>query len=218
MSDRPLLWTGTLSPFSAKVRIALAEKGVDYEAREVPWTRARKWEPKPEGLLAANPHGKVPVWVEPGLVLWDSTLICEYLEERHPEPALMPADPADRARCRRWEDDADAAIDGPVSVLIREVFLVPDPAARDAEAVEAARSSLARHYARLDAELAGREWISGAAFGLADGANAILLLFASAVGAPPEGFASLDAWLERVRARPSVAKEIASIPQAAAAA
>ncbi len=103
------LWSGVLSPFSAKVRIALAEKGLRYETREIPWSRKNLWGPKPPEFLAVSPYGKVPVLIDGSVTVFDSTVICEYLEDRYPKPALFPAErrrtralpPArERSRCR----------------------------------------------------------------------------------------------------------------------
>ena len=78
-------------PYCARVRIALAEKGLDYEQVEVDLAARPQW------LLELNPpNGRVPVL--DGLP--ESEVIMEYLEDRHPEPALLPADPAERARAR----------------------------------------------------------------------------------------------------------------------
>ena len=93
------LW---LSPFCRKVRIVLAEKGLDFEAKvEKVWQRR-------EGFLRLNPAGSVPVLVEPdGAVLAESWVICEYLDEVYPDPPLIGATPAERAETRRlgaWFD------------------------------------------------------------------------------------------------------------------
>jgi glutathione S-transferase len=97
------LWSGVLSPFSAKVRIALAEKGLPYETLEIGWNRQTLWGPKPPEFLAVSPRGKVPVLIDGGATLYDSTIINEYLEDRYPKPALFPADPVARGRCRQLE-------------------------------------------------------------------------------------------------------------------
>jgi glutathione S-transferase len=80
-------------PYCARVRIVLAEKGLEYETIEID-LRAR-----PSWIYNLNPSGKVPV-LDDGFVLPESAVIMEYLEETHPSPALLPADPAGRARAR----------------------------------------------------------------------------------------------------------------------
>ena len=90
------LWSGVLSPFSAKVRIALAEKKLGYETLVVPWSRKTLWGPKPPEFLAVSPHGQVPVLIDGDVAVFDSTVICEYLEDRYPKPPLLPAGPEAR--------------------------------------------------------------------------------------------------------------------------
>jgi glutathione S-transferase len=88
------LYDADRCPYCARVRIALAEKGVEYE------TVVIDLQNRPDWLYEKNPVGKVPVIEEDTFVLPESEVIMEYLEERYPEPALLPADPAARARVR----------------------------------------------------------------------------------------------------------------------
>src|SRR5580765_6518839 len=82
-------------PYCARVRIVLAEKRVPFETVPV------DLDDRPAWIIEKNPpHGRVPVWEEDGFVLPESDVIMEYLEERWPEPALLAADPADRALAR----------------------------------------------------------------------------------------------------------------------
>ncbi len=91
-----------LSPFCRKVRLVLAEKRLEVELVE-----ERYWE-RDADFLRRNPAGKVPVLKMDGRNMAESTAICEYLEERHPEPPLLPKDPESRYEVRRlvsWFDD-----------------------------------------------------------------------------------------------------------------
>jgi glutathione S-transferase len=97
------LYDADRCPYCARVRIVLAEKDVEYETVVIDLSDRPAW------LYEKNPLGKVPVIEEDGFVLAESAVIMDYLEERYPEPPLMPADPADRAlaRLRIWRfDDA----------------------------------------------------------------------------------------------------------------
>ena len=78
------LYSGPLSLFTAKVRIALDEKDVPYERIEVGWSLAKRYEPHHPDVVALNPKKQVPVLVDGDVVVYDSTLILEYLEERFP--------------------------------------------------------------------------------------------------------------------------------------
>src|SRR5699024_3629758 len=77
-----------------RVRLILAAKGVTYEREVVNETRP------PEDLVDINPYGDVPTLAERDMVLYDATVVCEYLDERYPHPPLMPIDPLSRARLR----------------------------------------------------------------------------------------------------------------------
>ena len=116
------LYSGPLSLFTAKVRIALAEKGLAYERLEVGWSLARRYEPHHPDVVALNPKGQVPVLVDGELAVYDSTLIFEYLEDRYPEPPLYPRDVAGRARCRQLEAAADEILFPHVWTLIDQGF------------------------------------------------------------------------------------------------
>jgi glutathione S-transferase len=102
------LYTAALSPYSAKVRAVLREKGIAFESIELPWAPAG-FVHKPEEMLRLNPRAQVPVLVEGDFALYDSTVILEYLEDRFPTPALYPQGakakassgwPTSRASCR----------------------------------------------------------------------------------------------------------------------
>ncbi len=211
------LWSGVLSPFSAKVRIVLAEKGLPYELREVPWTRENLWGPKPPAFLAVSPRGEVPALVDGDTSVYDSTVIVEYLEDRYPEAPMLPSEPADRARCRLVEDEADRAMQVAVTSLIQEVFMKPSGGGRDVERLARASEALHRFYDGLEAELDGREWLGGS-FGVADVAAFLVIGFASTLGVPPKEGTRLHGWVARAGARPTVAAELEAITKAAAAA
>ncbi len=212
------LWSGTLSVFSAKVRIAAAEKGVSLDIRELPWTRAAGWGEKPAALLAVSPRGEVPVLVDGDLAVFDSTVINEYLEERCPAMALLPAEPQARARCRMWEELADDVLARALPVLVSEVYLKPGGEARDEPALAAALAAVNGHYQRLDDALSGTGHLCGG-FSLADIANFLAVAFCQSMGAGiGEGQAALGAWFARVLERPAVKSEFDAILAASAAA
>jgi glutathione S-transferase len=210
------LWSGVLSPFSAKVRIALAEKGLAYETLEVPWSRKNLWGPKPAAFLAVSPRGKVPVLIDGAVTVHDSTVICEYLEDRYPKPPLFPAGAAERARCRQLEDEADLAMTEHVTPLVQELFTKTDDAARDMTRVAPAAEALGRRWDALEKELAGGQYLCGA-FTVADIATFMVVAFASTLGsAPGDAHTNLKGWFERVRARPTVGREFDAMVAAAA--
>jgi RNA polymerase-associated protein len=89
-----VLYSGITCPFSHRCRFVLYEKGMDFEIKDIDLHH------KPEDLVIMNPYNEVPVLVERELILHESNIINEYLDERFPHPQLMPADPAMRGRTR----------------------------------------------------------------------------------------------------------------------
>ena len=89
-----VLYSGTTCPFSQRCRLVLFEKGMDFEIRDVDLFN------KPEDISVMNPYAQVPILVERDLILYESNIINEYIDERFPHPQLMPADPVMRARER----------------------------------------------------------------------------------------------------------------------
>ena len=185
----PTLYDAARCPYCARVRIVLAEKGIAYDPVEI------DLDDRPAWIYDLNPKGRVPVLDEDGLVLPESLVISEYLEERYPEPPLLPPDPADRAAirllCDRFDDLGDPYYD-----LMYE---------RAADA----RERLERALARLDELLAERPYLSGTEFGLADTAYVPWILRAEArLGVDVRALGGLTAWLERLAARQSIREEL----------
>ena len=89
------LYSGTTDPFSHRCRIVLFEKGMDFQVIDVDLYN------KPEDIAVINPYNRVPVLVDRDLVLYESNIINEYIDERFPHPQLMPPDPILRARARQ---------------------------------------------------------------------------------------------------------------------
>ncbi len=174
-------------PYCARVRIVLAEKGIGYEPHEIDLSDRPAW------LYAKNPSGRVPVLEEDGgLVLPESVVIMEYLEERYPEPALWPADPAERALGRLWLDRFDARLGHEYYALRRGEPSRVDERLRD-----------------LDVALEAQPFLSGRQYGLADAGYVPWILRARAnLGVELEPYAALSAWLERLMERPAVAAEL----------
>ena len=207
------LYSGPLSLFTGKVRVALDEKGLAHELVSVPFSRSGGYQPKHPDVLAINPKGQVPVLVDSSLALYDSTIILEYLEDRYPSPPLYPKDVAERARCRQAEAAADEILFPPVFELISEVFYKPG-GERDEQRIARARAAIAQHHEGLERRLAERPYLCGE-FSVADIAYGLTLTFAASLGAAlADAHPRLRAWYERVLARPSVAKEVAGLAAA----
>jgi glutathione S-transferase len=183
-----VLYNAARCPYVARVRIVLAEKGIDYEAVEIDLSDRPAW------FYEKNPVGRVPVIEEDdGRPLPESAVIMEFLEERYPEPALLPADPDDRARVRL--------------LIFRDGDLTsPYYALRRGE--EGARDEFDAALGRFDALLGEQPYLGGAEYGLADIALVPWFLRArDMLDVELEGFAAVTDWLERLERRPAIAAE-----------
>jgi RNA polymerase-associated protein len=181
------LYDAPRCPYCARVRIVLAEKGVELEAVEIDLTDRPAW------IYEKNSKGRVPIVEEDGWLLPESSVIMEYLEERYPDPPLLAADPAERALARLW-------------IFRHDDFTDPYYALRRQE--EGADAAFARQLATLDLELEGRPWLGGSEYGLADIAYVPWVLRARTVlGIDLAPYSAVSEWLERLLERPAIAEE-----------
>ena len=220
---------------AAKVRLALAEKGIDWTGHYVDVLAGEQFAPE---FLALNPKAMVPVLVDDGRIVVESTLICEYLEAIHPTPALYPSDPYTRYRAKLWTKAVDEDLHPSCSAItyvvshrhtIRrngigsfEDFLrTPSTESMEARKLKwqwlehglqapgaPDRIKLYDKYLhKMEAELAGHDWLVGDAFSIADVAltpyiNRLAMLGMSEMwqnGRLPR----VEAWFARIRARPT---------------
>ena len=176
------------SPYCQKTRIVLAEKDLSFEI--VPVDLKAGEQKRPE-FLKLNPFGKVPVLIDDEMIVYDSTIINEYLEDEYPHPPLLPSDSSARARVRTFEDYADNAFI-PVTGIILNELRKPE-GERDADKLANARQQVQRMLAVIDGSLAGRQWLAGT-FSLADVAFAPRVVILPALGADARrlGFAYVE--------------------------
>lgn len=184
---------------SDRVKIALAEKGLKWEGIRV---RLANREQKTAEFLKLNPYGKIPVLVEDGKVLFESCIINEYLDEKYPDPPLMPKDPYLRARGRVLVDYALNYAHEPYWDL-RGEMRKPE-AERDTGMVEEKRQQLRALLEYLETALGDRAFFLGD-LSLPDIAIMPRMLRAETYGAlPAPSLPRLNSWLERMKQRPSV--------------
>jgi glutathione S-transferase len=182
------LYDADRCPYCARVRIVLAEKGVEYETVEI------DLDDRPTWIYEKNPVGRVPILEEEAFVLPESAVINEYLEERYPEPALWPADAAERALAR-------------LLVFRFDDFSKPYYALRRGE--DGAGDRFKAELAKLNAALEARPYLTGREFGLADVAYVPWVVRArDRMDVDLRAYPPLTSWLERLAARPSIAAEL----------
>lgn len=147
-----------LCPYVQRAVIALTEKGVPFRRSDIDLAD------KPAWFRAISPLGKVPLLRVAGAggedaVIFESAVICEYLEDTQPRP-LHPADPVERARHRAWIEFASSVLDA-----IAGFYAAPD-----ADAFEAKRARLFERFQWLERNLGDGPWFAGARFALVDAA------------------------------------------------
>ncbi|MEZ5651437.1 MAG: glutathione S-transferase N-terminal domain-containing protein [Burkholderiaceae bacterium] len=188
-----VLYSGTTCPFSQRCRFVLFEKGMDFEIRDVDLYN------KPEDISIMNPYGQVPVLVERDLILYESNIINEYIDERFPHPQLMPADPVMRARARLFLFNFERELFVHVQELERR-----DSVVNDASVLENARMQLRDRLTQLTPIFVKNKFMLGDEFSMLDVAIAPLLWRLDHYGIEmPKSAAPLLRYAERMFSRPA---------------
>jgi glutathione S-transferase len=194
------LYTFPPSTNSRKVRIALLEKGLEFERINIDLTKREQKTPE---YLKINPFGQIPALDDEGFVLYDSTIINEYLEDEYPYPPLMPKDSEARARARLMEDFRDTCFNPYFGHIIQEMR--KPEGERDSQRIDNAKAEITKCFDRVERELEGREYLAGA-YSLADIAFMPNLDPLDRFAIPVDAkFKNTIAWIDRLKARPSFA-------------
>jgi glutathione S-transferase len=181
------LYDAPRCPYCARARIALAEKGVEVE------TVVIDLDDRPDWIYQKNATGRVPVLEEGSFLLPESAVILEYLEQRFPEPALLPIDADERALVR---------------LRIFRFDSLSTPYYKLRRGDEGARQRLEAALSELNSSLAVQPYLSGDAYGLADVAYVPWVLrLPQVVGIELVAWPSLADWIARLLERPAVAAE-----------
>jgi glutathione S-transferase len=203
---------GSVSPFTRKVRVALAEKGLDYQHEQINPFAA------PAGWREISPLGKIPAFKDGERTLADSSVICAYLERRFAQPALYPSDPYDYARALWFEEYMDGGfvpVAGPkvfFALVLKPLFggkAEADPA-DEATARKVVEEELPAFWDYLERELGDRDHFVGSQLTIADIAVASPHVNLRHAGVAParKRWPRLRAFLDRMHARPSFKKVI----------
>ena len=187
------------SPNCQRVKIVLAEKNLPYDIVPID---LRQQEQKTPEYLKLNPYGKVPVLTDDGTVLYESCIINEYLDEKYPNPRLMPTDPAARAKARILVDFGLTQMDAAYTKLRME--MTKDEKERNPETISAAKEDVKKRLQRLEQELGDKDYLMGD-FSLADAD--LLPRFTRLEGfgvLPDASLTRLGKYLQRMKERPSV--------------
>jgi glutathione S-transferase len=233
------LYHNAFSTCSQKVRLVLAEKGLEFVSHEIDLIGGGQHDPE---YVKLNPNHVVPTLVHDGAVLLESTLINEYLDEAFADTPMRPRDARGRHRVRLWTKTLDEKVHhatgvvtfaiGPRALLLQQpaavrdanIEAIPDPSHRkarrsviergvEAPEFEGALLEMVAFLDQVDAALAPGGWLSGEAFGLADAAVLPYVLRLDHLAMAPllSGAVrpSLADWYRRVRSRPSFETAVA---------
>ncbi|MCE9657323.1 MAG: glutathione S-transferase family protein [Burkholderiales bacterium] len=192
MSAPPVLVSHALCPYVQRAAIVLAEKGLPFERREIDLAA------KPAWFLAVSPLGKTPVLLVRGEALFESAVICEYLDETA-GPRLHPEDPLTRARHRAWMEFGSALLNA-----IAAFYNAADEAALALRATD-----LRKRFAQVEAALGEGPWFGGGRFGLVDAVFAPVFRYFDVIDDLGDfaffaGLPRVAAWRSALADRPSV--------------
>jgi glutathione S-transferase/RNA polymerase-associated protein len=199
------LFEHPLSPYAQKVKLALIEKGIPFETAMPDLMSGGD-----AAFRSASPRLEVPALVDGDVTVFDSTIILEYLEDKWPEPPMLPATAAERARARALEELCDTHYEA-INWGLFEIRVFKRATGELADAMTArAAQQIAGLNAYLDRMLGRADYFNGAQFGWAD-LSVLPHVNASAtvLGFPPPADSGLARWLQRVSARPSVQRIVA---------
>ncbi|MDO9023612.1 glutathione S-transferase N-terminal domain-containing protein [Zwartia sp.] len=187
-----VLYSGTTCPFSHRCRFVLFEKGMDFEIRDIDLYN------KPEDISVMNPYGQVPILVERDLILYESNIINEYIDERFPHPQLMPADPVMRARTRLFLYNFEKEL------FIHVAALEDRSIQGDEKRLNIARAAVRDRLSQLAPILLKSKYMLGEEFSMLDVAMAPLLWRLDHYGIElPKTAAPIQKYGERIFSRPA---------------
>lgn len=193
-----------LSSYCHKVLIALDELGIDVDKHLLnlgdPAER--------DAFLALWPTGKMPLLVDGGRPIPETSIIIEHLQRHHAPPgrSVIPADADEALQVRLWDRLMDLYVMTPMQACTADLLRAEE--SRDRWHVDQARGVLASAYGMLDRQLEGRPWLAGEAFSMADCAAAPALFYAVTYVPLPPQHSRLAAYFDRLMDRPSVARTV----------
>ncbi len=186
-----------------RVRIFLAEKGVEIPLQEVDMTKGENATPE---YLAINPMGTMPVLeLDDGTIVTESIAICRYFESLHPEPNMFGHNPLEQAQIEMWDRRMELDVAVPVMHAFQHGHPFWEGRIPQAKAYgELSSERVRQRMAWLDRELGAREYIAAPRYTVADITLQCSLIVAKAIGLRiPEDHMNLTRWFETVTSRPT---------------
>ncbi|MBW2245258.1 MAG: glutathione S-transferase family protein [Deltaproteobacteria bacterium] len=207
-APRPILHGSNISPYVRKVRVALAFKGIEYDdVQQNPFGA-------PPEFVAKSPLSKIPCWEEGELILPDSSVILSYLEQRYPDPPLLPAAPGPRARALWFEEYADSTVAVAVAGVFFERVVKPSIFKQETNQAmidEALNRTVPKVLDYLTECLGDDEFMVGGAFSIADIALTTPFVNFAIAGerVDAERWPQIAAYVERIHSLPCYAPIVA---------
>jgi glutathione S-transferase len=209
-----IVYGGSLSPFVRKVLVVCAEKGIEAQNENI-----NPFAPPPE-FLEISPLKRIPVLrdtdvAEPNTIP-DSSAICDYLENKFPNPPLYPKDPFQRARALWYEEYADSQVAvtiGPGLFFERVVKKMMKQEANEELCKKTLHEKLPSILDHLEKELGGNDYFVGGAFTIADVSIGAMFVNFELAGETVDAarWPKLAAYVKRIHARPSFQRDIAKL-------
>lgn len=197
------LFEHPLSPYAQKNKIALREKGIEFELATPDAIGSGE---SGGEFLKANPRGEVPALIDDGFAIFDSTIILEYLEDKWPTPALLPTSPTDRAHVRMIEDVMDTHFEA-INWGLGEIAYFKRAKGVEADAIFAkAAKQTQTFFTWLEEQLGEADWFNGDTFGWGDLSVIPYVNGSASFGNTPPAGSKLEAWATRTNARAAVAQ------------
>lgn len=200
------------APSPRRVRIFIAEKGIDIDTVQIDLAHGEQFG---ESFRKVNPDCVVPALeLDDGSCISEVLAICQYLEERYPDPSLMGRSPEERARVSMWNAKVEQQGLAPLADAFRNsakglaehAVTGPESYAQIPELAERGRKRTEQFFRRLDSQLADSRHIAGDGYSIADISAMVFVDFARWVKiSPPDGAANVARWYAQVSARPSAA-------------
>lgn len=196
----------SVGPNPHVVRMFMAERGIEIPTEDIDIMVGANRQPD---YLEKNPHGQSPaLFLDDGSLITEITAICEYLDETNPGDSLIGSTPEERAQTRRWTRWVDLKIVEPMTTAFRGAEGLPmfkDRMRCLPEASEGLKAFTQDNIAFLDKQMAGRDYVAGDKFTLADILLFCFLAFGEQVGQPlNRDFKNVAAWFDKVSKRESV--------------
>ncbi len=193
------------SPFVRKVIVFAAEKGIPIEVQMAGFGQGA------EGYRNGSPFGKIPALEDGDFLLCDSTAIVTYMDALHPGEEMIPAEPKARARTIWYEEFGDTVLQAAgMKIFFNRLVAKMMGRPQDLDAADKAEAEeLPRMLDYLEGVIPDSGWLVEDRFTLADLAAACPLINIGYVSDAIGGWSKVSAWLDRVKARPSVAEAMA---------